>query len=281
MTEYHYQICGVHLHLLCEHSLVTDADTKKFICASDVSPQLEIQIQTAQQLVCPENARSLSANHVFWQQGETVVRGSRTHETGALFFSTAYRPGEKVCAQVCAKEQEWAMREEHLWPGLALPSLLLPFRALVFHASYILWNGRAILFTAPSGTGKSTQAALWKAHRGACIVNGDKAGVTLRGMPCAHGVPFAGTSGICHNKTAPLAAVVVLSQAKENHICRLSPVQAVTSLCKNLFVNTEIVSEGQMSVQLLLDLVEQVPVYALACTPDEGAVRTLESVLIS
>ncbi len=69
----------------------------------------------------------------------------------------------------------------------------------------------AVLFTAPSGTGKSTQAELWRKHRGASIINGDCTLIAEDdGVFTAFGFPFSGTSGIFENRKAPIAAVVYL-----------------------------------------------------------------------
>ena len=173
----------------------------------------------------------------------------------------------------------WATRASFLWPGLSLPQLLLPFHTLVFHASYVAHDGGALLFTAPSGTGKSTQAELWRVHRGARVLNGDKAAVRLSGAPTAHGMPFSGTSGICENVSLPLRGVVVLSLAKENTVRRLGPSAAVAALGENVFADRSIAEEWSAALNLLLDLAASVPVYALACTPDERAVCALEEAM--
>jgi len=156
---------------------------------------------------------------------------------------------------------------------------LLPFERAVFHALSFMWRGKAWLLTAPSGTGKSTQAELWRVHRGARVLNGDKAAVRLSGAPMAHGMPFSGTSGICENVSLPLRGVVVLSQAKENSVRRLGPSAAVAALGANVFADRSIAEEWSAALNLLLDLAASVPVYALACTPDERAVCALEEAM--
>lgn len=149
-----------------------------------------------------------------------------------------------------------------------------------FHAAYTGTPQGAILFSAPSQTGKSTQAALWAQHRGAEVLNGDKAAVRLDGAPTVHGVPFSGTSGICRNVSMPLRCIVLLSQAPENRIRRLGPSEALALLPQNAFADASVREEWQRTLSLLLDLIAAAPVYALACTPDVRAVETLEHALV-
>ena len=89
----------------------------------------------------------------------------------------------------------------HLLPDLRLSAffcpeqLLLEHRAFQLHASVIDWQGQGILFSAPSGTGKSTQADLWQTHAGATILNGDRAVIRwLDSQYRVYGSPYAGSS---------------------------------------------------------------------------------------
>ena len=89
---------------------------------------------------------------------------------------------------------------------------------MILHCAYVEHNGEAILFSAPSGTGKTTQANLWEKYRGGRTVNGDRALLGRKdGRWTAQGWPVCGTSEVCHNEDTPIHAVVMLSQAKENH----------------------------------------------------------------
>lgn len=164
--------------------------------------------------------------------------------------------------------------------AIATEHLLAQTGGFVFHSAYVRWEGRAILFTAPSGTGKSTQAELWRSLRGAEIVNGDRSAVRIDGTGVlAEGIPFAGSSRICRNCTTPLAAVVYLSQAPKTTICRLRGAQAFARVWEGISVNVWDRQDVALVSETVQQLVQQVPVYHLACTPDETAVAALEQLL--
>lgn len=163
---------------------------------------------------------------------------------------------------------------------LGVEHLMAQNDSVILHCSYIAWNGWAVLFTAPSGTGKSTQAELWKTHRGAEIINGDRAVVRVDGdRVLAEGLPFAGSSQICKNRSLPLAAIVYLSQAPVTTICRLRGAQAFARVWEGISVNVWDRQDVAAVSDTAEQLVRHVPVYHLACTPDETAVAALEQLL--
>ena len=93
--------------------------------------------------------------------------------------------------------------------AMELEHSLAESKSFILHSSFIAVNGKAILFTAPSGTGKSTQAALWVKHKGAELINGDRCAVAVTDEGVfACGVPFCGSSGVSKNRIYPLAAIV-------------------------------------------------------------------------
>ncbi|MBO5322838.1 MAG: hypothetical protein J6A88_01890 [Oscillospiraceae bacterium] len=163
---------------------------------------------------------------------------------------------------------------------ISMEHLLARVNGVILHCSYIDCGGRAILFTAPSETGKSTQAELWKQYRGAEIINGDRAAVRLEGDALvAEGIPFAGSSQYCSNRSLPLAAVVYLAQAKETSIRSLRGYEAFSRIWEGVSVNTWDREDVQRASSLVERVVRQVPVYLLSCTPDESAVVALEQML--
>ena len=163
---------------------------------------------------------------------------------------------------------------------ISMEHLIARENGFIFHCSYIEWEGKAILFTAPSETGKSTQAELWKQHRDAQIINGDRAGVRLEGDTLiAEGIPFAGSSVYCDNKSLPLRAIVYLAQAKETTIRQLRGYEAFSRIWDGVSVNTWDEDDMSRVSRVVEKIAREIPVFLLSCTPDESAVEALERML--
>ena len=161
-----------------------------------------------------------------------------------------------------------------------LEATLLDFGALILHASLIRWNGAGVVFCAPSGMGKSTQASLWEQHEGADILNGDRAAIRqVDGGWTAYGLPYAGTSGIYRNESAPLGSVVALRQAEENRIRRISGAEAFRYLYPETMIHRWDADFERRATDLLLRIMGDVPVYLLECRPDREAVSLLRDVM--
>lgn len=158
--------------------------------------------------------------------------------------------------------------------------LLIRAGRAVLHAAFVEWRGMGLAFTAPSGTGKSTQAALWEACAGAETVNGDRMAFGLReGRIWGFGIPIAGSSRIFRNRALPLGAVVLLEQGPENAVFRESPARALPFLLSQTTVNRWDGAFMEGVMELLGRLLEQLPVFRLRCRPDAGAVSCLRAAL--
>lgn len=171
---------------------------------------------------------------------------------------------------------------DNLLDAANLEHMLTALGAVSLHSSFITHNGQAILFSAPSGTGKSTQAALWEQYAHAEQINGDRSVIRcVDGVWTAFGFPFAGSSGIYKNKSAPIRAIVVLRQAKDNTIERLGASEAFRLLYSETAIQRWNTQGHAAAVDLLIRLSAAVPVYRLCCTPDARAVDLLQTTLAS
>jgi len=99
----------------------------------------------------------------------------------------------------------------------------------ILHCTFLDYRGQAILFSGPSGIGKSTHANLWCRHiPGTQVLNGDRA--LLCPLPNGDyeitGWPVCGSSGICHNERRPLEAIVFIEQASDNRLQSTGGIQS-------------------------------------------------------
>ena len=161
-----------------------------------------------------------------------------------------------------------------------LHKALLMRGAAIIHASYVEKNGQGILFTAPSGTGKSTQASLWNSYIGANIVNGDRV-LVRKWKECwqGFGYPCCGSSRICLNKAFPLRAIVAIQQGEKNHIEEMSASQKIRTLAAAIEVYPWDTEEIQRALDIAESLAEEVSVVHLICRPDQEAVEVLSHYL--
>ena len=163
---------------------------------------------------------------------------------------------------------------------LPMRQLLAHYQAFLLHSSRIAVCGKAVLFTAPSQTGKTTQARLWNCYEHTEIAGNDRTILRKSGNEFhTYGYPVDGSSPIYSNKRLPLGAIVVLRQGTENHIQRLSVPQALKCLMGQTAMDTWNASERMAIQQLWLDLLEEYPVYLLTCRADKDAVVCLKQQL--
>ncbi len=189
---------------------------------------------------------------------------------------------KRMYVHLSTENLPWGSNISQLYPQLALPHILLLRQRLLLHASYIFTRHGGIVFTAPSGTGKSTQAELWRTYRDATVVNGDRAVIGVhKGEPMAHGFPLSGSSGDCLNRSSKLLAVVSLKQAPENTVRRLMPGEAVGALVNGSYLPEEYRADLPKLVDVSLAVAQAVPILELRCRPDREAVEILEKAILS
>lgn len=160
---------------------------------------------------------------------------------------------------------------QYMATGGAFARALLSLGGFQLHASSVILNGKAYLFSAPSGTGKSTHTEKWVRLFGARYLNDDKPALrqTETGW-MAYGTPWSGKHDLSNPEKAPLGAVAFLRRGEENSIVRLDAQDAVPYFVSQLL---RYIEADQMVTQLeLLDqLLQQVPVFLLTCRNDDQA----------
>lgn len=179
------------------------------------------------------------------------------------------------------KEEKVLFKQINLMNYLAFEDVLINHQGFILHSSFISWQNNGILFTAPSGTGKSTQADLWKKYEDADIYNGDRTIIRkIEGKYYGFGSPYAGSSGIYRNESAPIKAIVVIEQGPDNVIRRLHGREAFLPLFRETLMNTWNKEYMEKMTDLLMDAACQIPVYHLSFRPDQDAVNTVKNEIL-
>lgn len=162
----------------------------------------------------------------------------------------------------------------------ALETKMAERDSLILHSSSIHYGNGAVLFSAPSGTGKTAQSEQWRKYRGNTTINGDRNLLTkINEVWCMRGWPICGSSEICHNEEHPVTAIVMLEQAVEDSIRRLHGMQAYARIFPEITCGRWDKKKALHIMDLAEKLVSEVPVFLLKCTISENAVCILENEL--
>lgn len=269
-------LAGRTLRLESSEPLQITGELREFCIPDPGSADGQIRVETAARLPAPA-------------AGALPIEG-RLFEADRIFHSdpvggghhalVEYGPDRQVRVLLRRDFADAGLRSYVLLNLLCLEQLLLKLDALLLHASFVRCQDRAILFSGPSGIGKSTQASLWEAHRGAEILNGDRAAIRFADEAWrAYGLPLAGSSRIFRNESVPIGAIVVLRQAPEDRIRPLSPAEAIRLLLPEFSIHRWDRAFVDRVLDLGSALLTAVPVYLLECTPEKTAVELLHRTL--
>lgn len=268
--------------------LIFHTKDRLFSCPSDakfqiqilpVAKRISIELKELEELedCCPYGKTDYVIGGIeIWDKCQGEYRRYITaNETDSMIAS--YYSEDRVTLSVHKQYWETKKNKFRPWFYIHLEQLLLSNRALVLHSASIIYRGTAILFTAPSGTGKTTQTDLWHKYRkGVCDLNGDR--TLLQWTPDGWygcGFPIYGSTVCCEQVAAPIGAIVVIRQSDKDHIKELSTLEKVSFL----YSETTVLSTSRENVNRTMDLLEllaeQVKVIQLDCTMQRTAVDIL------
>lgn len=196
-----------------------------------------------------------------------------------------YFSEENGSADIIISEEKYSL--EH-WPKLSYESAcymasgvlfyaeLLRFNGMMLHASAVELDGKAYLFSGPSGMGKSTHTKLWQSVFGekAQVFNDDKPALRrIDGKWFAFGTPWCGKDGINQNKKVPLAGICFLKRGEENKIRRLEPKEALPFVMAQTMHKFKKLENLDFLLNNVNYLIKEIPIFELENKPVEEAAR--------
>lgn len=150
---------------------------------------------------------------------------------------------------------------------------ILEYNGILIHSAAISVDNEAYLFTANSGTGKTTHINLWLEKFGerAFIINGDKPILrkTDKGI-FVYGTPWCGKEGFNKNINVKLKGICIIERACENKIEVCEKKESLTFLLSQTSRPKNIKSTDLM-LNNLEEIIENIPVYKLGCNMEKEA----------
>ena len=169
---------------------------------------------------------------------------------------------------------------EYVMSGIFFLELAMYLGYFPIHSTAIEMHGEVILFSAPSGTGKSTHATYWKeVFPNSIIINDDKPILSIDDNKImVHGSPFSGEYRLNENKSVPLKAIVFLERGSRNKIVKLSKDEVIPALLKSTLKprNEKVWNEILDFIGIIYD---SIPIYTFYATNSNKSVHVIYNYL--
>lgn len=195
-------------------------------------------------------------------------------------FFTDEAPEFRVCTEQADIDHarsvfEGLYGETTLWDGsmetyalhAKLSEKLVDYGVFLMHGAAVAHAGGAYLFSAKSGTGKTTHVRIWRRNLpDAFVVNGDKPYILAGDVstPMVYGSPWAGKENMYKNTGVPLKAIILMDRAEENSIRRISFSEAFPGLLKEVY-RPEDPEKMRETLKLLKSMDGKIGFYRFEC----------------
>ena len=211
---------------------------------------------------------------------EIRIYGESEGRKGLGHIKSSYN-NNQVCVQLHnAFHTYWHNYSFQILNYTFIERLLLNTNAMILHSCFIEYQGQAILFTAPSGTGKTTQGKLWEKYESAHIVNGDRCLIQkYNNSFWACGYYLHGSAAECENKLLPIKAIVIVRQSSDDYIEEPNFINKLQWIYSETTVNKWNKDQVNKTIDLISELVLQTNVIIQRCTMNKTALHTLKHYL--
>lgn len=164
---------------------------------------------------------------------------------------------------------------EYIFLGQIFYRYILKHDGILLHSSCVVKDNQAYLFSAPSGTGKSTHTSLWlNEFNDAYILNDDKPAIIYKdNILYAAGTPFSGKHDISKNLLVPIGGICFLERSTNNWIKEIDSKQAIFEILNQ---TERVPYEEDMNLILghIENIVNNTTIYKMGCNISKEAVYT-------
>lgn len=277
----HYDIAGITLRMDSKFFDIPE-EFSAYLSKDSLTADCEVYFQECVEIPPPPGA-FIYKDHFSWYA---------YHDGFSAFLTHPLDPSRIICSLTTDKDWHQAtvryltdvpMRKADIYKifsNIVIRNVVLLHQSITFHASAVKWQDKGVAFTAPSGTGKSTQAYLWETLTGASILNDDNAllkfsggGITL------HGTPWCGSGRKHRNTSVSLSAIIVLEQSSQNVLGRLLEPELSSKLLPRFFLPYHDPRLMDLALIYYSKILASAPIYYLQCRPDREAVQLVSDLI--
>lgn len=166
---------------------------------------------------------------------------------------------------------------EYLLSQYGLVYIISKEDALLMHGSSLRYKNKGIIFTAPSGTGKSTHSRLWQKYADCEVINDDKNILLLKDDKLyLYPSPWSGKHHLDNNIINTLDYVIFLYQNKTNVLTKLKPIEAFKLLLTQLEAPS---INNKDRWNKIVDKILELPIYRYGCNMEYEAFKIINEAL--
>ena len=276
-----FKLClgGLIFHIQSDRSLILDPEYAPFL-RKEGKADIEVRISWDWNKVRYPSGPKLGEDLLqeYYEEdaaGICLVKGGRKGYIAATCYNSTFR--YMKCTINEAPFRKPPKNLGQIMRFLPIRAAFLYFGVLFFHAAQIEIQGRGILFSAPSGTGKTTQADLWQRYERTRLICNDRTLIhCTSGKWMTYGYPIDGSQPVRSGEILPLGAVVLLAQAEKDQVEQMRGIKSAAKLRPQLVIDGWNGEEREQAVSLLLQLQQDIPIYLFECTNSRNAVVCLK-----
>lgn len=154
-----------------------------------------------------------------------------------------------------------------------LADCLVDYNVLLLHGSAISFEGNGVIFSADSGTGKSTHTRLWREvfDDKVTVVNDDKPFVKVSNEGVqVFGSPWDGKHHLSNNICVPLKALCLLNRGNQDASYKGQYPDFYYRFINNVYI-PEDTTKAQIALKVADEMIRKVETYHLYCTMQKSA----------
>ena len=262
-----YNIAGIKIELNYHYDDFLKGNIESYLMHEDEACDYEIQVFLRDEIEKPEGSTNSKMNPyiIFGEKQRIIYALNANGDVKELItHSNDYRYTKIEMNPSLLKNPA---EVEYVMLGVTFLEIALRCGFLPIHAAAILYRDEAILFSAPSQTGKSTHAKIWVNNfEGAELLNDDKPLLKLvDNQIIVYSSPFSGKTSINQNRHAPLKSIIFLRQGLTNIVSPMTEEGKIENLMRNILRPDDADLWDQV-LDKIAKLMHQIPIYQIEAT---------------